>query len=655
MIESGLILKEMAMRNDQKWVAPTKLPNLKNSKFIGIDTESKDLELMSMGPGSVRGNAHIIGISLANEDGYKCYLPIRHEGGGNLPIEPVLNYVRDLCACENIVFVGANILYDLQLLRVDGIEIRGPIVDIQIAEPLLDEDQFSYSLENLGQRYFGEGKEETLLMEAASRLSVSFSEIKGHLWRLPASYVGPYAEVDAELALRIWLKQKDRISDLGLKEVLQLEMDIVRVLLDMSFKGIRVDKERAEQLIHDLSKEQDESYSILCDMAGQSVDIWSNVSVAGAASSIGLPVPLTEAGNPSFESDFLKGQEHPFFQHLLKIRQLDRAGSIFIEKKILGYETNGRIYPRFRQVRGEGKGTKGGRFSSEAPNLQQVPARNPILAPLVRSCFLPEEGEIWAGCDLSAQEPRLTLHYGCTLELDGANDMLQKFIDNPFTDVHQATADLIKEVTGLRIERSPAKAINLGIAYGMGKGKLADSAGLNKNLAYSALNAYDKALPYVKQLGAAVMDAANKRGFVKTILGRRRNFNLWGPHKWSAGIRPLPFHEACREFGGESKITRYFTYKALNAVIQGSSADQIKKAMVMLWKENLTPSLTLHDELLGSYKNLEEVKQVAHIMCTCLENVIVPFASDIEIGPNWGDVIAKYKYSVKTGLIEVKK
>lgn len=643
------------MSNDEKWTAPTKLPNLKNSRFIGIDTESKDPGLMVTGPGSVKGEAHIIGISLANESGYKCYLPIRHEGGGNLPLDPVLNYVRDLCSCEHITFVGANILYDMQLLRTDNIEIKGKIVDIQIAEPLLDENQMSYSLENLGQRYFGEGKEETLLISAAHQLGVSPKEIKGHLFRLPASMVGPYAEMDADLTLRIWLEQLKKIESHGLGKVLELEMDVVRVLLDMSFKGIHIDVERAEYLVDFLNKEKDDEYNKLARMVDQDVDVWSNVSVASGASLLGLPIPLTQNGNPSFDSDFLSAQEHPFFKSLLKVRKLDRAGSVFIENKILGYQKDGRMYPRFRQVRGENKGTKSGRFSSADPNLQQVPSRDPYLAPLVRSCFVAEEGEIFAGSDWAAQEPRITLHYGITLDLPGAEAMLQKFINDPFTDVHQATADMIKQVTGLVIQRKPAKDINLGIAYGMGKSKLAASTGLESKMAYAALNAYDRALPYVKQLGKIAMDTADKRGFVKTILGRRRNFDLFGPHKWTPGTRPLTFHEACIEFGGEENITRYFTYKGLNAVVQGSSADMIKKAMVDLHREKLTPSLTLHDELLGSYKSVKDIERMAHIMVTCLEEfgVKVPFASDIEIGPSWGEVTQKFKYSVKTGLVGV--
>lgn len=639
--------------SEYTWKAPTKLPDLRNSKYIGIDTESKDPNLMTLGPGAPKGEAHIIGISLANEQGFKCYLPIRHEGGGNLPVDPVLNYVRDLCSIESITFIGANILYDMELLRADNIEIKGKIIDIQIAEPLIDEDQMSYSLENLGQRYFGEGKEETLLVEAAARLGVPSNQVKGYLYALPASFVGPYAEIDAELALRIWLKQEPRIETLGLNRVLQLEMDCVRVLLDMRFRGVPVDVARAEYLVERLKKEQEETYSKMVDLTKTNVDIWSNVSIAGAASNIGLEVPVTELGNPSFDSDFLSAQDHPFFQSLLHTRKLDRAGSVFIQNKILGYSHNGRLYPRFRQVRGEGKGTKSGRFSSEGPNMQQVPARDDYLAPLVRSCFPAEDGELLASIDISAQEPRITTHYGCVLNLPGAEAVRQKYLDNPFTDYHQATADLIQEVTGLTVGRKPAKAINLGIAYGMGKAKLAASTGLPTKDAYNVLNAYDRALPYVKQLGAACTDAANKRGFVKTIYGRRRNFNLFGPHKWTAGTRPLPFLDACREFGGESKITRYFTYKALNAIIQGSSADQIKASMVALRREGLPlPFFTIHDELILSIPDLKTAERCAEVMLTAIPEFTVPFASDVEVGPNWGTVTERYKYSVKTGLVK---
>lgn len=630
------------------WTPPSQLPDIRAAKYIAFDSETKDPDLLTMGPGAPKGESHAIGYSLATEDGFKCYLPIRHEGGGNLAIEPVLRYVKDMLNGPSVK-VAANILYDLEILRVDGIEVSGEIADIQIAEPLLDENKHSYSLENLGKFYFGEGKDEELLNDVADKLGIDRRSIKGYLYKLPSSYCGKYAEQDADLTLRIYLEQLERIKVKGLTQVFNLEMDVVRVLLDMRFRGVRVDVDKAEELEYRLAQEQQTEYDAMVRLCGHDVDIWSNVSIAGAASELGLPVVLTDAGNPSFEGDWLSKQDVPFYKHLLKCRRLDRAGSVFIRNKILGYQKNGLVYPRFRQVRGEDKGTKSGRFSSEGPNFQQVPARDDYLAPLVRSIYIPhEKGQIWTSSDIKAQEPRLTTHYGVVLGLRGADRIQKMYEDDPFTDFHNATAQMIKDVTGLTVDRRPAKNINLGIAYGMGKKKLALSTGLDLREAYDVIDAYDQAMPFVKQLGKECTRIAETRGFVKTILGRHRHFDLFGPKKWTAGLVPKRYSEAVREFGEE--VVRYFTYKALNAIIQGSSADQIKLAMVLLWKEGLLPMLTLHDELMFSLNDIKEVAKAAEIMCTCLPNLTVPMASDIDVGPSWGEISANYRYSFKTGL-----
>lgn len=633
------------------WKAPTQLPDIRRAKYIAIDTETKDPFLMTMGPGAPKGESHAIGISLATEDGFKCYLPIRHEGGGNLEIEPVLKYVSHMVSGDSVK-VGANLLYDLEILRVDNIEVKGPIADIQIAEPLLDENRRSYSLESLGQYYFGEGKEETLLNDLADKLGIDRKSIKGYLYKLPASYAGTYAEQDAELTLRIHLAQIERIATQNLTQVYELEMDIVRVLLDMRFKGVRVDVGKAEELEYRLAQEQQEKYVQMTKLCGKEVDIWSNISVANSAYELGLEIPLTDAGNPSFEGDWLVKQESQFYKLLAACRKLDRAGSVFIRSKILDYQKNGRVFPRFRQVRGDDKGTKGGRFSSEGPNFQQVPARDDYLAPLIRSIYVAEDGQFWASSDIKAQEPRLTTHYGVVLGLRGAEKIQQLYIDDPFTDFHNATADMIKNVTGLVVPRKAAKDINLGIAYGMGKKKLALSTGLDIKLAYDVLDAYDRAMPFVKQLGKECSNIAESRGYVKTILGRHRHFDLFGPRKWTEGVQPLRYNEAVKLYG--EGVVRYFVYKALNAVIQGSSADQIKKAMVMLWKEKLTPMLTLHDELMFSLNTIEELTRCCEIMCSCLPQLVVPMASDIDVGPSWGEIKQNYRYSVKTGLQLVK-
>lgn len=636
------------MDKDMKseWRPITSFPDLRDAPEIAVDTETKDPGLMSQGPGAPFGEAHAIGFSIA-VPGFKAYLPIRHEGGGNLAEEPVIKYMRHILSGPGTK-VFANAGYDLEILRVDGIEIQGPIADIQVAEPLLDEDRLSYSLDNLAKAYLGEGKEESLLREAALNLGIDPRNIKAYLYKLPSSFVGQYAEVDAERTLQVWQKQKPRLEEEELMQVFDLEMDLIKVIFEMRWRGIPVDVAKGERIAEELANEQSELYDELVKIGG-SVDIWSNVSISKAVNDLGLFVPKTELGNPSFESEFLEAQEHPFFQKLLKCRKLDRAGSVFIQSKILNLQKNGRMYPRYRQVRGDGKGTRSGRLSSEGPNFQQIPSRDEYLAPKVRSVFPPEEGEMYVSADCKAQEPRLTTHYGYVLNLAGAAEVREQYLKDPFTDYHNATVDLIKDKSGITIKRSQAKNINLGIPYGMGKKKLAESLGVDSRTAYAILDAYDKSLPFMKLLGERCTNAANSRGYIKTILGRRRHFNLWGPKKWSSGMVPKKYDEALMEYG--EGIVRYFTYKGLNALIQGSSADQIKKAMVLCHKEKILPYLTLHDELLFSSADLNTVSKVCEILCECIPEITIPMASEIEIGPSWGEVTDKYKWSRKTGLL----
>ena len=622
---------------DEKWQPRTRFPNLKDVPLMAVDTETKDPNLITHGSGAPYGEAHAIGFSVA-VPGDKFYLPIRHEGGGNLPEESVINYMRHILSGNSTV-VFANAGYDLEILRADGIEVQGAVRDIQVGEPLLDENQRSYSLDNLGKRYFKEGKEEVLLTRAAYNLGVDPSKIKSYLYKLPSSFVGPYAEQDADLTLRIHQQQIKKIEEEGLMEVYDLECDVIRVLFEMRWRGIPVDVERAELLVKRLAEEQNEIYYGLTRLANQDVDIWSNISIEGAANKLGLLVPRTELGNPSFEADFLDSQEHPFYQSLLKCRKLDRAGSVFIQSKIVDLHKNGKMYPRFRQVRGDDRGTRSGRFSSEGPNFQQIPSRDDYLAPLVRSCFTAWPDQKYASIDYRQQEMRVAVHYGYILGIQSAADIRQKYIDDPDADYYLLTQDLIKDISGKIVERKYTKPISLGANYGMGKKKLAASLGLPMNEAYEILDAYHTALPFVKIASDTCNKVAELKGEVKTILGRKRHFDLWGPKRWNAGVQPLKRDEALQEYG--DNIVRYFCYRAFNAVIQGSAADMIKKAMVACMKEskNYLPLLTIHDELTFSLTTQDEIYNVRDIMCNCLPNFTVPLAVDIEWGDNWGEMI----------------
>jgi DNA polymerase I-like protein with 3'-5' exonuclease and polymerase domains len=306
-------------------------------------------------------------------------------------------------------------------------------------------------------------------------------------------------------------------------------------------------------------------------------------------------------------------------------REINKSHSTFIDS-ILKHEHNGRIHAEIRQLKGESGGTVTGRLSMSNPNLQQVPARNKKIGTLIRSLFLPEEGELWCSADFSQQEPRILTHYADLSKYQGADTIADAYRESD-ADFHQEVANMVD------IDRSTAKTIGLGIMYGMGKGKLADELGVNTDEAAEILSKFNTYAPFVRELADSVMRSATQKGYIKTLLGRRCHFDMWEPLRYGTG-RPMKYNEAIHEYNGE--IKRAFVYKALNKLIQGSAADMTKKAMVDCYKAGYMPLLQVHDELVFSVGSKEDI---AGIVKTMEEAVLlsIPNKVDAEIGVNWGD------------------
>ena len=196
---------------------------------------------------------------------------------------------------------------------------------------------------------------------------------------------------------------------------------------------------------------------------------------------------------------------------------------------ILDKAKNERIYCSFNPM-----GTVTGRFSSQYPNLQQVPARDPELGPMIRSLFLPEENHDWVACDYAQQEPRVLVHYASLKLMETAMSLQKEYLNNPKTDFHSMVASMAN------IPRKQAKTINLGLFYGMGNKKLAGELGLELDQAYDLFNKYHSKVPFVKELSKQVSHVASCRGYIKTLLGRKRRFELWEPKdEWGAKAYPL--------------------------------------------------------------------------------------------------------------------
>jgi len=623
------------------WRPPTEYPNLAAAKMLGVDTETYDPELLENGPGGVRGKGHLVGFSVATDDGeFRGYYPLRHEGGDNVENpEKALDWLRDQVGRADQPKVGANIIYDREWLRVNGVEMAGHTYDVQIAEGLLDENRYTYRLDSLAEDYLGEHKEETLMTEAAKVLlgvtgrdDLLEKRVKQNLWRLPARYVGPYGEIDSDLPCRIFKMQEPKLRDQELWDLFIMETELVDLLLEMRFRGIPVDVNRAEELVEDLAKRQAKATRRISRLCGFTPNIWANDDIARVCDTLGYSYSKTSKGNASFTADWLEAQEQEVFQLILKARRLDRGGSVYLRSKVLDLQVDGRVHPQFWQVRTEAQGAKhgtnSGRFASSSPNAQQIPARDPELAPLIRSVFIPEKGCDWTSVDYSQQEFRVTVHYAYALGCSGAEDARQQYIDDPSTDFH----NFVRDLTGL--ERKTAKMLNLALSYNMGKKTFAEKAGLSFEQASDLFDQYHSHVPFVRQLNNKCQRVAKHRGFVKTLLGRRQRFVLYGPPRWSPGIRPLRYDEAVEKFGAPVQL--YFLHKAMNRVVQGSSADMIKAAMHQLHKLGYVPHVTVHDELCYSTQTDKERREICDVMLNALP-LEVPMKVDVENGPSWGE------------------
>ncbi len=609
------------IQSESSWCPPSSFPDLTKEKLIAIDLETYDPDLIQKGSGWATSNGHIIGIAVATED-WQGYFPIRHVNGNNLDENLVLDWLqRQLNTSSKKVF--HNAMYDIGWLRREGIDLKGQILDTMVASPLIDENRYSYSLNALAKSYLKESKNEDLLRTAAVEWGVN---PKNEMYKLPANYVGPYAEQDASLTYRLWNILEKEIKEEELETMLELELALVPILFQMRWTGVRVDLEKAENIKKDLKTKEHKILHKIKKTYGE-IEVWNSRSIGRALDKANIPYDRTEKTNaPKLEKEWLLTHKHELPKMIGEARELNKAHTTFIDS-VLRYEHNGRVHAEPHQLRSDIGGTVSGRFSYTNPNLQQVPARNKTLGPLIRSIFLPEKGEQWASFDYNQQEPRLVVHYSALMKYPKADEVANTYKEGN-ADFHQIVAEMAQ------IPRKQAKNINLGLFYSMGEKKLSEQLGISYNEAQEIFEKYHRRVPFVKMLSFFCRNRASDRGSIKTLLGRKCRFNLWEPRDWQAG-KIMTYERAKREFG--HGIRRAFTHKALNRLIQGSAADQTKKAMVDLYKEGIVPMIQIHDELCISLKNNEQKETAKYIMENCVK-LEIPSEVDVEIGKNWGEI-----------------
>ena len=606
-----------------EWVIPKEFPDLRQVDEIAIDLETRDPDLIKKGSGAIIGNGEVIGIAVATAH-YKGYFPIAHQGGGNMDRKKVLEWFKDtLNSTSTKIF--HNAMYDVCWIRAMGFKINGRIVDTMIAAAVTDENRFRYDLNSLSWKYNGYGKNEAALAEAAAEWGI---DPKSEMYKLPSLNVGTYAERDAEATFGLWQEMKKEIIAQDLQSIMELETDLFPCLVDMRFKGVRVDVEAAHNLKKTLIGEENELLNAIEKETNVRPQIWAASSIAEVFENLKIEFERTEKTQaPSFTKNFLQEHEHPVVNMIAKAREVNKAHTTFIDS-ILRYEHKGRIHAEINQLRNAGGGTVTGRFSYQNPNLQQIPARNKDLGPKIRSLFIPEEGCKWGCFDYSQQEPRLVVHYAALYKLPSVYDVVESYQNDAGADFHQTVADMAE------IPRTQAKTINLGLFYGMGKAKLQAELGVSKDKAAELFNTYHAKVPFVKQLMDKASNRAQDRGQIRTLLGRLCRFHLWEPN--SFGMHKAMTHEDALQEHGPG-IKRAYTYKSLNKLIQGSAADMTKKSMLELYKEGIVAHIQIHDELCLSIENDAQAKKIVEIMEQAV-TLEVPNKVDYEHGKNWGSI-----------------
>lgn len=662
---------------ESNWRPPqlSSLPSWAGAGRVALDTETCDPQLRELGPG-VRRGAYITGYSFSIEDGPSHYVPMRHQGGDNVESpEAAIAYLNHQLKGFTGEIVGAHIGYDMDFLLEAGVEF--PQVkkfrDVQVAEALIDELLPGYSLEAISQRWLGVGKSEALLREAAACYHI---DPKKEMWKLPARYVGEYATADAALPLRILRRQERELDSQELWNVYNLESELLPVLIRMRRRGIRIDRQRLEEVEKWSVAQERLALKEVEQLTGFRIplnSVWTTDSLVPALVHIGVKIPLTpKTKKPSIDKDFLAGIDHPVARALQRARQVNKVRTTFVSS-IQEHMVNGRVHCSYNQMRGssdadgdeDSQGAAYGRLSSVDPNLQQQPARHPEIGPMWRSIYIPDEGGEFCSADYSQQEPKMLVHYAVRSKLglvrvrtsDGwlqvdadaaALTAANMYRNDPSTDNHQMMGDMIMGRKATKQERGWAKEIYLGLSYGMGGAKLCRKLGLptmmavrdpvSKAIVEAAsptgrqiagaggkifeaagiegqrlLDMFDAKVPFVRALGKLCERAASKNGYIRTIEGRKCRFpkDTVGNYDWC--------------------------HKALNRLIQGSSADQTKRAMVEIDRAGIALQLQVHDEIDLTIYDRGEGERMRQIMLDCVK-LEVPSKVDLEIGPSWGEV-----------------
>lgn len=624
----------------------SKFPNLQNTDIIALDLETHDPDISELGPGQHRPDTEILTVAIATEDKSWAFIYDDH----------AIAWLKDN---THLSVIGANAMYDLGYLAIkDDIIFSGNYYDIFITESLLDAGRWGYrhNLDSLAYKYLNEGKQNNELKDYVLRQRALYLEEKAkrkkegkdfedlygwkgddprrHIKEIMKTPLGrklvlKYNKDDARQTYAVWELQKPEVRKAELNVVDDLENNLLKPLLKLKMTGVRIDvnkltetKEKVYQLSDALQKE-------INNLAGFKINIASNDQMVKACKKLDLSWELTAKGNPSFKSEYMEGSASPFFQKCAELRGLYKLQTTYLE----GFEkflVGDRVYTEFHPVKHWGRGTETGRFSATRPALQTIPKRGEGKK-LIRGLFLPNENEMLNALDYDSAEFRGYAHFA---RGEGAEDLRNAYVENPAMDPHiwaRDKAHLPKTEEG----RALGKTMNFALIFGAGEARLAVTLGLPvpppydfqnyeeylaqkdyhiKNFKASELYwAYHDGMPCLKKSSKEAQKVCQRRGYAKTILGRRRYLEGWK------------------------------TKDAWSTTVQGSVAEIMKKAMLQSYEASIWDKvnvlLTVHDELVVSKPETKEgeeaILELKNIMETALK-LRVPLRVGRKEGPNWG-------------------
>jgi DNA polymerase I-like protein with 3'-5' exonuclease and polymerase domains len=653
------------------WCPPTELPDLRNASIIAVDTETRDGGLQAdRGSAWPWGDGHICGASVAwRVEGAirSIYVPIRHPDSQTFDREQVTRWLRDLIASE-VRIITKNGLYDWGWLHADlGIAMPPAerLEEIDALATMVDENRRKYSLDALCAWRGFPGKDETTLLEGCAALGLipkknrkAFNP-KAHIWQLPARFAGPYAEIDAGQTLELVENLNPVLDQESTRDAYRLEIDLLPMVHAMRRRGIRVDLIAAERAREIILRKRDAALTQIGELVGTTVrmrEIRGRKWLPATFNRLSIAYPRTEKNNPSFKggnTGWMRQSKHPLPPLIATAMRYDHYAEYFLRTQIIEHAINGRIYAEINPHRGDAGGTRTLRFSYAHPPLQQMPKHDTELAPLIRTAFLPEDGELWAECDVSQQEFRKLVHYGARHKLPRAAEMVERYRTDPATDFHVLVADWTS------IDRQSAKNSNFARIYGAGIGKFAEMIRKSEAEACEIWEKYERELPFVSQLSALCKRAAQRDGYITLYNGARRHFNLWAPGgKWEKGAGPCERDEALERTRDPKhpwyrrQLWRADTRNALNSLIQGSAAVHTKLWMRDVWRESgghIVPLIQMHDSLALSVSSPADAEFVAHLGCAAI-TLEVPIRVDVKYGKSWGDAKHTWaEFNAETG------